>query len=73
MEEQKYYYVQLTREELDEISIALKTRTAYLKKTLEEVHSLEAKEVIGKTLQTCISAQKEITYVRQPAKHRYYR
>lgn len=71
MEEYQYYCVQLTREELDEISIALKARIKYLKATLEEVHSLEAKEVIGRTLQACISAQKETTYAGQPAKYRY--
>ena len=71
MDEQQYYCIELTREELDEISIALKGRIECLKKTLEEVHSLEAKEVIGRALQTCISAQKETTYAEQPVEYLY--
>lgn len=71
MEKHQYYCVQLTREELNEISIALKNRIDYLKKALEEVHSIEAKEVIGEALKTCISAQQETTYAGQPAKYRY--
>ena len=69
--EYQYYCVQLTREELNEISIALKARIETLKKALSEVHSLEAKEVIGKTLQVCISAQKETTYAEQPKEYIY--
>lgn len=67
----QYYCVQLTREELDEISIALKARIKSLKTTLSEVHSSEAKDVIGKMLQTCISAQKETTYAEQPEEYVY--
>lgn len=67
----QYYCVQFTKEELDEISIALKTRIETLKTTLSEVHSLEAKDVIGKMLQTCISAQKKTTYAGQPEKYIY--
>lgn len=67
----QYYCVQLTREELDEISIVLNTRIEALKTTLSEVHSLEAKDVIGKMLQTCINAQKKTTYTGQPEEYIY--
>lgn len=68
----QYYCIQLTKEELDEISIALKERIEKLKETLSDVHSLEAKDVIGKMLQTCISAQKETTYSGQPENYIYF-
>ena len=71
MDEYGYYCIQLTREELDEISIALKARIETLKETLAEVHSLEAKDVIGRTLKACISAQKETTYAGQPERYIY--
>lgn len=70
-EKDDYYKMSLTQAELDEISLALKARIESVSKKIEEVQSPEAKEVLAKTLQECIAAQKQTTYAGQPEEYQY--
>lgn len=70
-ESNEYHKIELTREELDEISIALKARIDDISQKIEEAHTPEAKEVLAKILQDCITAQKQTTYAGQPEKYQY--
>lgn len=66
-----YCKIELTHEELDEISIALKSRIEDITQKRDEAHSPEAKDVLSKILWTCIAAQKQTTYAGQPEKYQY--
>ncbi len=65
------YKIELTREELDEISLALKSRIEDITQKRDEAHSAEAKDVLSRMLWTCIAAQKQTTYVGQSAEYQY--
>lgn len=67
----EHYKIELTREELDEISIALKARIDDMSQKIEETQTPEARRVLTEILQNCITAQKQTTYAGQPEKYQY--
>ena len=69
--EQKSYDGRYKIEELDEISLALKSRIEDITQKRDEAHSAEAKDVLSRMLWTCIAAQKQTTYVGQSAEYQY--
>ena len=60
-----YYTIELAREELNEVSFALKARIEDIKENRDEANSPEAKDVLSKILWTCMAAQKQTTYAGQ--------
>lgn len=70
-ESNEYCKMELTREELDEISLALKSRIEDITQKRDEAHSAEAKDVLSRMLWTCIAAQKQTTYAGQPEEYQY--
>jgi len=70
-QEKDYQTVRLTREELDQISFALNTRIDNLRTTIREATVSDGVGALGKTLETCISAQKQTTYAGQPEEYKF--
>ena len=67
----EYYTIELTKEEIDEISIALRIRIEDLSQKLNQVQTVRGKNAIMKMLQNCITAQKQTSYSGQPLEYLY--
>ena len=65
---ENYYTIEFTKEELDQVSIALKDRVDILLQMLNTSKTPEAKHVITSLIQNCITAQKQITILNQELK-----
>ena len=65
---ENYYILEFTKEELDQVSIALKDRIDILLQRLNTSRTPEAKRVITDLIQSCITAQKQITALNQELK-----
>lgn len=68
---EEYQTIRLNHEELYQISFALNTRIESIKETIREANGTDAVGILGKELETCISAQKQTTYAGQPEKYKY--
>lgn len=68
---ENYQTVRLTHEELDQISFALNTRIDNLKATIRESKETDGVGILGKAIETCISAQKQTTYAGQPEEYKF--
>ena len=65
----EYYTIQLTRDELDEVSLALKTRINDLTNKLTKTNSPEGRKLMLDLLMNCKSAQEEIQGRTCPQKY----
>ena len=65
----EYYTIQLTRDELDEVSLALKTRIDDLTNKLTKTKSPEGRKLMLELLMNCKSAQEEIQGAACPQKY----
>jgi len=70
-EDKDYQTVKLTHEELDQISFALNTRIDNLRTAIKDDKGTDGISILGRTLETCISAQKQTTYAGQPEKYKF--
>lgn len=65
----EYYTIQLTRDELDEVTLALKARIDDLTEKLAKAKSPQGRKLMLELLMNCKSAQEEIRGANQPEKY----